>query len=130
VAGDPLRRLRRRAGRWGRDRLAARQAGYALAIALALGAVLGLLHLAQDYVQERRRIDTAGEGVLGLVRAPAARAAFTLDPELDATVARTALEVPFVVRAELHDNLGRSLASADREEVLRRHWNSPNEVRA
>ena len=46
---------------------------------------------------------------------PAARAAFTLDPELGVTVVQSALDVPFVVRAELDDNLGRPLAEAARE---------------
>ena len=77
--------------------------------------MFALVQLVQDYLQERQRIEAAGESVLALIRAPAARAAFTLDPELGVTVVQTALEVPFVVRAELDDNLGRMLAEAARE---------------
>ncbi|MFL5332929.1 MAG: hypothetical protein ACJ8H8_07055, partial [Geminicoccaceae bacterium] len=80
-----------------------------------VGALFALAQLVQDYLQERERIEAAGQGVLDLIRAPAARAAFTLDPELGATVVQAALDVPFVVRAEIADNLGRQLAGADRE---------------
>ena len=112
MPGGPLRR-------W----LAIRQVAYALGIGLALGTLLSLLHLAQDYLLERHRIDAAGQGVLALVRPPAARAAFTLDPELGATVVRTALEVPFVIRADLRDSLDRPLASASRDPAqLRLRW--------
>lgn len=115
MAPGRLRRWRAWLRGRSRDRLAARQVAYALVISLAIGAVFALLQLLQDYVQERQRIEAAGQGVLALIRAPAARAAFTLDPELGATVMQTALEVPFVLHAELDDNLGRTLAEARRE---------------
>ena len=109
--------------RWSRDRLAVRQVAYAVIVSLAVGAVFALVQVAQDYVHERQRIEAAGRGVLALIRAPAARAAFTLDPELGATVVQTALDVPFVVRAKLDDNLGRLLAEARREQaVLPLRW--------
>ena len=63
-------RWRRRLRRWGSDRLAICQVGYALAIGCLLGIVFSLLHLAQDYLLERRRIATAGQGVLRLIGAP------------------------------------------------------------
>ena len=72
MPGRLLRRWRRRVKRWGGDRLAIRQVGCAVAIGFALGAVFSLLHLAQDYLQERQRIDAAGQGVLALIRVPAA----------------------------------------------------------
>jgi PAS domain S-box-containing protein len=100
---------------WGGDRLAIRQVAYALAIALAFGVVLEVASLARDVVQERHRIRAAGESVLALVRAPAARAADTLDPVLGDTVVTSTLEVPFVVRAELTDTLGRPIAAVSRE---------------
>lgn len=115
MAGGRLRRWCPWIDRRSRDRLAARQVAYALIISLVVGAVFALLQLVQDYLQERQRIEAAGQSVLALIRAPAARAAFTLDPELGATVVQTALDVPFVVRAELDDNLGRVLAEAARE---------------
>ena len=105
--------------RWGGDRLAIRQVRYTLAIACVLGVALSLLHLLQDYVQERRHIERAGQGVLALIGPPAARAAFTLDPELAATVVRSALQVQFVARAEIVDTLGRSLAEGSRARETR-----------
>lgn len=130
MADGRLRRWRPRASPKSRDRLAARQVVCALIISLAVGAVFAVVQLVQDYLQERQRIEAAGTSVLALIRAPAARAAFTLDPELGATVVRTALDVPFVVRAELDDNPGWVLAEAGREDVIRRHRNFPNEARA
>jgi two-component system, cell cycle sensor histidine kinase and response regulator CckA len=115
VIGRLLCLWRQRASRWRRDQLATRQVAYALAISLVVGALFALAQLVQDYLQERERIEAAGQGVLDLIRAPAARAAFTLDPELGATVVQAAVDVPFVVRAEIADNLGRQLAGADRE---------------
>ena len=99
---------------WGGDRLAIRQVAYALAIALAFGVMFGVASLARDVVQERQRIRAAGESVLALVRAPAARAADILDPVLGATLVTSALEVPFVVRAELTDTQGQPIAAASR----------------
>ena len=55
-----LRRWRRRVKRWGDDRMAARQVGWAVAIGFSLGAVFSLVHLAKDYLQERQRVDAAG----------------------------------------------------------------------
>ena len=52
--------------------MAIRQVGWAVAIGFSLGAVFSLLHLAQDYLQERQRVDAAGRGVLALIRVPAA----------------------------------------------------------
>ena len=123
MAGGRLRRWRRRAKGWSGDRLAIRQVVYALAISVAAGAIFALMQLLQDYLLERDRIEAAGESVLALIRAPAARAAFTLDPELATTVVQSALDVPFVVRAELDDNLGRQLAGAERARPdLRLRW--------
>ena len=96
---------------WAGDRLAIRQVGYALSLAIVLGMAFNVVHLLHDYLQERRRIETVGRGVLQLVSPPAGLAALTGDAELAATVTRTLLEVPFVVRAVLSDDPAHPLAS-------------------
>ena len=100
---------------WGGDRLMIRQVACALAIALVFGVVLGVVSLARDAAHERQRIRAAGETILALIRAPAARAVDTLDPVLGDAVMTSAFEVPFVVRVELTDALGRPIAAASRQ---------------
>ncbi|MEO1017290.1 MAG: hypothetical protein AAFY56_06310, partial [Pseudomonadota bacterium] len=87
-----------------------RQVRYTLIITVSLGLILSFIQLLVDGIREERRMEAIAQGIIRLVEAPAARAAYTLDRSLAATLSESLLDLPSVLEMDLVDDRGRVLA--------------------
>ena len=94
-----------------------RQVRATLLAAMVVGLPLNIVHVAQDAGAERERMGEIGSGLLALVEGTAARAAYTFDRALAATVSDSLLALPAVIAVRVEDNLGTVLAEAERAAV-------------
>jgi two-component system, sensor histidine kinase SagS len=95
--------------------LSYKQAGITVLVAFILGAMLSLLQVGLDYINEDASIDNEVQALLEVSRTPATRIAYNIDAELARELVLGLLNSPAIIQAELLDNSGASLASVNRQ---------------
>ena len=95
-------------------RLSYKQASLTVLAAFILGTVLSLLQVSIDYANEDASINREIHALLEISRTPATRIAYNIDAELAHELVLGLLNSPAIVRAEILDNSGASLASVNR----------------
>jgi len=95
-------------------RLSYKQASLTVLAAFILGTVLSLLQVSIDYANEDASINREIHALLEISRTPATRIAYNIDAELAHELVLGLLNSPAIVRAEILDNSGASLASVSR----------------
>lgn len=95
-------------------RLSFKQASLTVLVAFMLGTLLSLLQVSIDYTNEDASIDREIHALLQISRTPATRIAYNIDAELAHELVLGLLNSPAIVRAEILDNSGASLASVNR----------------
>ncbi|MFV3304585.1 ATP-binding protein [Pseudomonas sp. NY15181] len=104
-------------------RLSFKQASLTVLVAFLLGTLLSLIQVAVDYASQDASINREVRALLDVSHNPAARIAYNIDAELAQELVVGLLRSPAVIRAEIIDNAGTPLASANRplaESHLRR----------
>ncbi len=99
------------------QRLSFKQARLAVLIAFILGTLLSLIQVSIDYASEDASINREIRALLEISNQPAARIAYNIDAELARELVTGLLRSPSVTRAEIIDNTGTILASAERERL-------------
>ena len=79
-----------------------------------IGLVISFYQIAVDLKQEKLHVDQTVNQVLNVLKSPAAQAAYNLDNSLAQQVVNGLFEYPPVFQAEIRDDLGRLLATAER----------------
>ncbi|MGI9386875.1 MAG: hypothetical protein ACR2OX_05545, partial [Methyloligellaceae bacterium] len=100
---------------WLRQHLFVRQAAYALAVGIVLATVISAIEFALAYHDERDRLVSLLNGVLGLVETVAARAAFHVDDIQAATTLDGVMRFEQIASAKITTDLGVVLAERRRE---------------
>lgn len=95
-------------------RLSYKQASLTVLVAFILGTLLSLLQVSIDYSSEDASINREIHALLEISRTPATRIAYNIDAELAHELVLGLLNSPAIVRAEILDNSGASLASVNR----------------
>ncbi|WP_313513696.1 ATP-binding protein [Pseudomonas sp.] len=96
------------------DRLSFKQASLTVLVAFILGTLLSLIQVGVDYASEDASIDREMRALLDIAHNPAARIAYNIDAELAQELVEGLLQSPAVIRAEIIDNDGVTLASVGR----------------
>ncbi len=96
------------------DRLSFKQASLTVLVAFILGTLLSLIQVGVDYASEDASIDREMQTLLEIAHNPAARIAYNIDAELAQELVEGLLQSPAVIRAEIIDNDGVTLASVSR----------------
>lgn len=97
-----------------RNRLYFRQANWALVLILIFGSAGSAIQIYYDWIGESQRLEVQVNQLLGIVLEPARQAAYALDTELGNSVVSGLTEDDHFYRAELIDELGNTLAVAER----------------
>ncbi|WP_036553194.1 sensor histidine kinase [Nisaea denitrificans] len=97
-----------------RRRLSVRQAQIAVFIALAIGAVFAIMQILLDARDERKDLSVHAKSILDYAGQPAARAAYRLDDIGAQELVASLLSDPALVKAEILDETGLTLARAFR----------------
>src|SRR5690606_32296420 len=97
-----------------RERIAVRQAGYVVAMVCALGVLLSLMQIVEDYFDHRAEIDRSAHQLLATVQQPAAQAAFMVDKPLAREVASGLFAHDGVVEVRITTDFGETLAAVRR----------------
>ncbi len=97
-----------------RNSLSFKQAMITVLAVFIIGLVFSLYQITADLNQEKMRIDQTVNQVLRLLEFPAAQAAFNLDNNLAKQVVQGLFEYAPIYQAEIKDDLGGVLASAER----------------
>ncbi|WP_428603223.1 ATP-binding protein [Sedimenticola sp.] len=100
-----------------RNSLSYKQAMITVMTVFIIGLFISLYQIAADLKQEKQHVDQTVNQVLSLLRSPAAQAAYSLDNNLAQQVVNGLFEYPPVIQAEIRDDLGGLLASAERPHV-------------
>ncbi|MWV13686.1 response regulator [Pseudomonas sp. R-28-1W-6] len=95
-------------------RLSFKQASLTVLVAFILGTLLSLIQVSLDYASEDAAIDLEINSLLEISHNPAARIAYNIDAELAQELVLGLLRSPAVMRAEIIDNSGMTLASVER----------------
>lgn len=95
-------------------RLSYKQASLTVLVAFVLGTLLSLLQVSMDYASEDASINREIHALLEISRTPATRIVYNIDAELAHELVLGLLNSPAIVRAEILDNSGASLASVSR----------------
>jgi len=95
-------------------RLSFKQASLTVLVAFLLGTLLSLIQVAVDYASQDASINREVRALLDVSHNPAARIAYNIDAELAQELVVGLLRSPAVIRAEIIDNAGTPLASANR----------------
>ncbi|WP_454255565.1 response regulator [Pseudomonas sp. Marseille-Q8238] len=95
-------------------RLSFKQAYLTVLVAFILGTLLSVIQISLDYASEEASIDREINSLLEISHSPAARIAYNIDAELAQELVLGLLRSSAVVRAEIIDNTGTPLASANR----------------
>jgi len=95
-------------------RLSFKQASLTVLVAFILGTLLSLIQVGVDYASQDASINREVRALLDVSHNPAARIAYNIDAELAQELVVGLLRSPAVIRAEIIDNAGVPLASADR----------------
>nr|WP_137886819.1 response regulator [Pseudomonas sp. 2FE] len=98
-------------------RLSFKQASLTVLVAFILGTLLSLLQVSSDYASEDASINREMRALLEISHNPATRIAYNIDTELAQELVVGLLRSPAVVRAELIDDSGVSLASGKRPRI-------------
>ena len=93
-----------------KHRLALRLARYTVVLAFMIGLLLSTLQVIGDYQNQESSIDQTINQILVVSGPPATRAVNTLDTTLAEEVVNGLLQYPFITRAQIKDELGKSLA--------------------
>ncbi len=99
------------------NRLSYKQTMMTVMTVFVIGLVISFYQIAADLQQERRHVDQAVNQVLSLLKSTAAQAAYSLDDNLAQQVVNGLFEYPPVFHAEIRDDLGGVLATAERTRV-------------
>ncbi|MGL4317598.1 MAG: response regulator [Pseudomonas sp.] len=102
-------------------RLSYKQASLTVLVAFILGTLLSMIQVSLDYASEDASIDREIHSLLEISHNPAARIAYNIDAELAQELVLGLLRSPAVMRAEIIDNSGMTLASVDRPAVESRY---------
>lgn len=95
-------------------RLSFKQASLTVLVAFILGTLLSLLQVSIDYANQEASIDREIHTLLEISRTPATRITYNIDAELAHELVLGLLNSPAIIRAEILDNSGASLASVSR----------------
>ncbi|MBD9481582.1 response regulator [Pseudomonas sp. PDM14] len=95
-------------------RLSYKQASLTVLVAFILGTLLSLIQIGVDYASEDASINREITSLLEISHNPAARIAYNIDAELAQELVLGLLRSPAVMRAEIIDNSGTTLAVVDR----------------
>ncbi|MEK1904977.1 MAG: response regulator [Pseudomonas sp.] len=95
-------------------RLSYKQASLTVLVAFILGTLLSLIQVSLDYASEDASIDREIKSLLEISHNPAARIAYNIDAELAQELVLGLLQSPAVMRAEIIDNSGMTLATVSR----------------
>ncbi|PJI49954.1 MAG: hybrid sensor histidine kinase/response regulator [Pseudomonas sp.] len=95
-------------------RLSFKQASLTVLVAFILGTLLSLIQVGVDYASQDASINREVRALLDVSHNPAARIAYNIDAELAQELVVGLLRSPAVIRAEIIDNAGVPLASAER----------------
>ncbi len=93
-----------------KHRLALRLARYTLVLAFLIGLLLSSLQVFGDYQNQESSIDETIQQILVVSGPPATRAVNTLDTTLAEEVVNGLLQYPFIISAQIKDELGKTLA--------------------
>ncbi|WP_437884296.1 ATP-binding protein [Pseudomonas sp. LRF_L74] len=96
------------------NRLSFKQASITVLVAFILGTLLSLVQVGLDYASEDAAIDREIRSLLEISHNPAARIAYNIDAELAQELVVGLLRSPAVIRAEIIDSSGLTLASVQR----------------
>ncbi|MDH1261445.1 ATP-binding protein [Pseudomonas sp. GD03944] len=96
------------------QRLSFKQAGLTVLVAFILGTALSLIQVGIDYASEDASINREINALMEISHNPAARIAYNIDAELAQELVLGLLRSPAVIRAEIIDNSGMTLASVSR----------------
>jgi PAS domain S-box-containing protein len=100
-----------------RNSLTYKQASITVMTVFVIGLALSFYQILIDLEQEKLHVDQTVNQVLRLLKSPAAQAAYSLDDTLARQVVNGLFEYPPVFKAELRDDLGGVLATAERPRV-------------
>jgi signal transduction histidine kinase/CheY-like chemotaxis protein len=103
------------------NRLSFKQASLTVLVAFILGTLLSLIQVGIDYASEDASIDREIRSLLEISHNPAARIAYNIDAELAKELVLGLLQSPVVIRAEIIDNSGMTLASVNRPRIESRY---------
>lgn len=98
-------------------RLSFKQASLTVLVAFLLGTLLSLIQVGVDYASKDASINREVRALLDVSHNPAARIAYNIDAELAQELVVGLLRSPAVIRAEIIDNAGVPLASANRPQA-------------
>lgn len=98
-------------------RLSFKQASLTVLVAFLLGTLLSLIQVGVDYASQDASINREVRALLDVSHNPAARIAYNIDAELAQELVVGLLRSPAVIRAEIIDNAGVPLASANRPQA-------------
>ena len=95
-----------------KHRLALRLARYTVVLAFIIGLLLSTWQVIGDYQNQEHSIDQTIAQILVVSGPPATRAVNTLDTTLAEEVVNGLLQYPFIISAQIKDELGKSLANS------------------
>ena len=98
-------------------RLSFKQASLTVLVALILGTLLSLLQVSSDYASEDASINREIRALLDISHNPATRIAYNIDTELAQELVAGLLRSPAVISAQIVDDTGTNLASAERPRI-------------
>ncbi len=103
------------------NRLSYKQARLTVVVAFILGTLLSLIQVSIDYANEDASIDREIHALQQISHNPAARIAYNIDSELAQELLLGLLQSPSVIRAEIIDSSGGTLASVSRPRAESRY---------
>lgn len=98
-----------------RERIAVRQAGYVISAVCAVGLLLSLLQIVEDYFDHLGEIDRSANQLLATIQQPAAQAAFMVDKPLAREVASGLFAHDAVIEVQITTDFGDTLAAVQRQ---------------
>lgn len=98
-----------------RERIAVRQAGYVITAVCAVGLLLTLLQIVEDYFDHLEEIDRSANQLLATIQQPAAQAAFMVDKPLAREVASGLFAHDAVIEVQITTDFGDTLAAVQRQ---------------
>ena len=103
------------------NRLSYKQARLTVVVAFILGTLLSLVQVSIDYANEDASINREIHALQQISHNPAARIAYNIDSELAQELLLGLLQSPSVIRAEIIDSSGGTLASVSRPRIDSRY---------